>query len=261
MFSHSIPHLNSISKKFGYKFIKLESKNWFDDFVGLSDFEKKTLEISSKYSMTGFESLFFLIKALKQIELDNVEGDFVECGVWRGGNLILFQKMIEKLNLNNRKIFAYDTFSGMNQPGQSDFNINNESANDIMNLLKKKRVDPKKNIIFAKCDLESVKKNYEMNTEKNSNLICIKGEVEKTLKVEENLPSKISLLRLDTDWYQSTKIELEVLFPLLSNNGILIIDDYGYWKGSKKAVDEYFKDKNINLFKINFSSRYLFKRS
>lgn len=254
-------YLNSISKKFGYKFIKLESKNWFDDFVGLSDFEKKTLEISSKYSMTGFERMFFLIKELKQIELDNVEGDFVECGVWRGGNLILFQKMIEKLNLNNRKIFAYDTFSGMNQPGQSDFNINNESANDIMNLLKKKRVDPEKNIIFAKCDLESVKKNYEMYTEKNNNLICIKGEVEKTLKVEENLPSKISLLRLDTDWYQSTKIELEVLFPLLSNNGILIIDDYGYWKGSKKAVDEYFKDKNINLFKIDFTSRYLFKRS
>ena len=99
-----------------------------------------------------------------------------------------------------------------------------------------------------------------MNTENNDNLICIKGEVEKTLKISENLPTKISLLRLDTDWYESTKIELEALFPLLSKNGILIIDDYGYWKGSKKAVDEYFKDKNINLFKIDFTSRYLFKR-
>ena len=252
--------LNSVSKRFGYRFTKIQNRDWCDDFVGLSDFEKKTLEIASKYSMTGFERMFFLIKALRQIQIDDVEGDFVECGVWRGGNLILFQKMIEKLNFNNRKIFAYDTFSGMSQPSKEDSNINNESAEKILNSLKKKKVDPEKNIIFAKCNLEDVKKNFEMNTENNDNLICIKGEVEKTLKIVENLPTKISLLRLDTDWYESTKIELEVLFPLLSKNGILIIDDYGYWKGSKKAVDEYFKDKNINLFKIDFTSRYLFKR-
>ena len=86
-----------------------------------------------------------------------------------------------------------------------------------------------------------------MNTENNDNLICIKGEVEKTLKIDENLPTKISLLRLDTDWYESTKIELEVLFPLLSKNGILIIDDYGYWKGSKKAVDEYIVDGKLKI--------------
>tara|TARA_B100002051_G_C16666003_1_gene601771 strand:+ start:1034 stop:1333 length:300 start_codon:yes stop_codon:yes gene_type:complete len=90
--------LNSVSKRFGYRFTKIQNRDWCDDFVGLSDFEKKTLEIASKYSMTGFERMFFLIKALRQIQIDDVEGDFVECGVWRGGNLILFQKMIEKLN-------------------------------------------------------------------------------------------------------------------------------------------------------------------
>ena len=148
----------------------------------------------------------------------------------------------------------------MSQPGQSDLNINNEKAEDIINKLEKKGVDPEKNIIFAKCELENVKKNFQTNTRENDNLICIKGKVEDTLKIKKNLPNKISLLRLDTDWYESTKIELEVLFPLLSRNGIMIIDDYGYWKGSKKAVDEYFKDKNINLFKIDFTSRYLFKR-
>ena len=85
--------LNSVSKRFGYRFTKIQNRDWCDDFVGLSDFEKKTLEIASKYSMTGFERMFFLIKALRQIQIDDVEGDFVECGVWRGGNLILFQKM------------------------------------------------------------------------------------------------------------------------------------------------------------------------
>ena len=252
--------INSFFKKFGYRLIEQQNKNWFDDFVGINEFELKSLEIASKYSMTGFERMFFLIKAIKQIEIDNVEGDFVECGVWRGGNLILFQRMIEKLNFKNRKIFAYDTYSGMSPPTQSDLNINNEKAEDIINSLEKKGVDPENNIIFAKCDLENVKKNFQINTGKNDNLICIKGKVEDTLKIKNNLPKKISLLRLDTDWYESTKIELEVLFPLLSKNGIMIIDDYGYWKGSKKAVDEYFKDKNINLFKIDFTSRYLFKR-
>ncbi len=252
--------INSLSKKLGYRLIKIEKKNWYDDFVGISEFEKKSLEIASKYSMTGFERMFFLMKAIKQIKIDNIDGDFVECGVWKGGNLILFQKMIERLKLNNRKIFAYDTYTGLSEPSKSDLNINNEKAEDIINSLKKKKIDPEKNIFFCKCDLETVKKNFEMNTDSNDNLICIKGEVENTLKIKKNLPTKISLLRLDTDWYESTKIELEVLFPLLSKNGILIIDDYGYWKGSKKAVDEYFQNKDVNLFKIDFTSRYLFKR-
>ena len=253
--------INSLSKKFGYRFIKIQKSDWSDNFIGISKFEKKILKISSKYSMTGFERMFFLIKALKQIKIDNIEGDFVECGVWKGGNLILFQKIIEKLNFKNRKIFAYDTFSGMSQPGSFDLNVNNEKAATIVNKLKKKGVDSKKNIILTECDLKDVKKNFKENTKKNNNLICIKGEVEKTLKIKKNLPKKISLLRLDTDWYQSTKTELEVLFPLLSKNGILIIDDYGYWKGSKKAVDEYFKYKKINLFKIDYTARYLFKRN
>ena len=141
--------INSLSKKLGYRLIKIKKKNWYDDFVGISEFEKKSLEIASKYSMTGFERMFFLMKAIKQIKKDDVEGDFVECGVWRGGNLILFQKMIEKLNLNNRKIFAYDTFTGMSEPGKSDLNIDNEKAEDILNTLYKKGVDPEKNIIFA----------------------------------------------------------------------------------------------------------------
>ena len=142
--------LNSVSKRFGYRFTKIQNRDWCDDFVGLSDFEKKTLEIASKYSMTGFERMFFLIKALRQIQIDDVEGDFVECGVWRGGNLILFQKMIEKLNFNNRKIFAYDTFSGMSQPGKEDSNINNESAEKILNSLKKKESRSGKKHNFCK---------------------------------------------------------------------------------------------------------------
>ncbi|MFN4149649.1 MAG: TylF/MycF/NovP-related O-methyltransferase, partial [Candidatus Sericytochromatia bacterium] len=68
---------------------------------------------------------------------------------------------------------------------------------------------------------------------------------------------KISLLRLDTDWFESTYHELKYLFPLLSKNGVLIIDDYGHWKGAKEAVDKYIKEENITILlnRIDYTGR------
>jgi hypothetical protein len=63
--------------------------------------------------------------------------------------------------------------------------------------------------------------------------------------IPQHAPEQISVLRLDTDWYSSTKHELMHLFPRLSKNGVLIIDDYGHWAGARKAVDEYFADQTI----------------
>jgi hypothetical protein len=77
---------------------------------------------------------------------------------------------------------------------------------------------------------------------------------------EKNLPEQISILRLDTDWYTSTKIELEVLYKKLVKGGILIIDDYGHWQGARKAVDEYFKNKNIWLHYVDYTCRYIIKK-
>jgi hypothetical protein len=73
------------------------------------------------------------------------------------------------------------------------------------------------------------------------------------------LPTSIAILRLDTDWYESTKIELEILYPLLQPGGILIIDDYGYWSGSRKAVDEYFEGKTPFMFQVDSDCRMIVK--
>jgi hypothetical protein len=91
------------------------------------------------------------------------------------------------------------------------------------------------------------------------NIFLIKGNVEQTLLEEKNLPEKISILRLDTDWYASTKIELEMLYKRLVKGGILIIDDCGHWQGARKAVDEYFKNKNIWLHYVDYTCRYIIK--
>ena len=131
----------------------------------------------------------------------------------------------------------------MPEPSEIDVKWNSISAN---NLAKKKIVTNKDE--WCKCSIEDVKKNIltVLNDSKDINLI--KGLVEETLLVEANLPKKISLLRLDTDFYKSTKVELEILFPRLSKGGILIIDDYGNWKGAKKAVDEFFGDKAFLIY-------------
>jgi predicted O-methyltransferase YrrM len=82
----------------------------------------------------------------------------------------------------------------------------------------------------------------------NINCVYVKGDVLKTLKDRGNLPKSISILRLDTDWYDSTRIELEVLYPLLTPGGIIIIDDYGHWSGARSAVDEFFSKQEIKPF-------------
>ena len=76
----------------------------------------------------------------------------------------------------------------------------------------------------------------------DSNVIFIKGKVEDTLVQANQLPNAISFLRLDTDWYESTKIELDILYEKLIPGGILVIDDYANWNGVRKAVDEFFKE-------------------
>jgi hypothetical protein len=83
----------------------------------------------------------------------------------------------------------------------------------------------------------------------------IEGKVENTIPL--NMPRKIALLRLDTDWYQSTKHELIHLFPLLQRNGVLIIDDYGHWEGARKAVDEYVSGNSICILlnRIDYTGR------
>jgi O-methyltransferase len=81
-------------------------------------------------------------------------------------------------------------------------------------------------------------------------IIFIQGDVAVTLEVPNNLPEGIAVLRLDTDWYESTKKELEILYPRLSVGGVLLVDDYGHWVGAREAVDEYFKRHNNRPFLV-----------
>ena len=247
----------SVFKKFNLKVVPIEKIDLNTQFPESNFAEKKILKICNKFSMTGYERLFSLIQSIHYIYNNRVNGDFVECGVWKGGNLILFQKMIQYLKIKNKKIYGFDTFEGMSNPTNVDKFINGVKAIDYLKKQKKHR---NLDNAHAYSPIFDVSKNYKKNTKNNKNLLLIKGKVEETLKIKKNLPKKISILRLDTDFYESTKIELETLYPRLSKNGILIIDDYGEWAGSKKATDEYFCNKKITMFKVDRACRIIFKR-
>jgi O-methyltransferase len=184
------------------------------------------------YTKTGKVRLRVTMNVLKKLDLRDVEGDFVECGVWRGGQVILARSVSPK-----RVCWLYDTFDGMTPPTDVDTRRSGEGA--YRSYLKKFKRGSK----WAGVSLSEVRANLqERGVLDDSLLKFVVGDVCETLKVEDNLPEKIAVLRLDTDWYESTKAELEVLYPRLVEGGVLIVDDYGHWMGSKKAVNEYFGD-------------------
>jgi len=187
----------------------------------------------NELSMTSNERLYATIMACKYAEDQNITGDFVECGVWRGGNSILAAGIFTA----HRKILLFDTFDGMTEPTDIDHTtFGKTSAKEKFNQRIQNGEEK-----WCYSSLDEVKDNFAKAGLLSDRVKFVKGDVLKTLEDENNLPEKISVLRLDTDWYESTKKELEVLYPRLSIGGIIMIDDYGHWAGAKKAVDEYFE--------------------
>lgn len=199
-------------------------------------------------SIVSDERLFSTLMACAHVVTNKIEGDFVECGAYRGGNGILAADYFQRTG-TNRIIWLFDTFTGMSAP--TDLDVNYEGNSAKTKFLERQR-DGFNDWMYA--TIEDVKENFSKAALLNSNVRFIKGDVLETLK-RDSLPEKISVLRLDTDWYESTKLELEVCYPRLSSGGILIVDDYGSWGGAKKAVDEYFSTRPRPFFQYCDFSR------
>ena len=248
--------MNDFSRKIRnfFRIIKkpfLKKKDFWNDNIPEIDEENKNLiNFIDDYSLTPLVRRWILIKSLHYINKKKIDGDIVECGIWRGGNLFLAKKVQEKYYGNiKRSLYGYDTFEGMPQPSEHD----GLKANQVYTEFKNKQ-EP-----WTKASLEDVLSSSRKLFSNTDDFIFIKGKVENTLIEKSNLPEKISLLRLDTDFYESTKVELDILYPLLSTKGVLIIDDYGDFPGCRKAVDEYFSDKNVLIVGIDKSCRVIIK--
>ena len=243
--------INKLIVSTGYSLINNNQK-----IVELNNNDKKLINLAQTYSMTPQIRIFNLLQSLRYLKNKKIDGDYVECGVWKGGNIILFKKFIEDEDENSKKkIYAFDTYEGMTEPDKNDYDISSNIPADI--LLKGDKA--KRTNIWGICNLENVKKNIQSCVNSTENIKFIKGPVETTLNDTSNLPDKISLLRLDTDWYNSTKKELDVLYDKVMPGGIIIIDDYGHWGGSKKAVDDFFLNKYVWMHYVDYACRLIIK--
>ncbi len=194
------------------------------------------------FTMTGPERIVSLCRAIEYIITNNIPGDLVECGVWRGGSMMAVARVLLRHGQTHRNLFLFDTFEGMPKPLSLDVTFDNQSG---LKIWEKSRTSDHNNK-FCYASLNDVEAAMTSTGYPRDKLHFVKGKVEETIPREA--PAQISLLRLDTDWYESTRHELEHLFPRLAKGGILIIDDYGCWKGSQKATDEYIQKAKIPLF-------------
>jgi O-methyltransferase len=228
--------------------------------AGMRDSDPRFNEIYEKcrpFTMTSVERLYALYKSVEYIVSANLEGDFAETGVWRGGSCMLIAETLLALGRSSRRIFLFDTFTGHPRPdAEKDVDIWGNRAVDEW-----QRITGEGKHAWGYVSLEEVQANLALTGYPTSKLIFVEGMVEETVR---HIPSmdKLALLRLDTDWHDSTKASLEYLYPRLVSAGVLIIDDYGHYQGQRLAVDAYLKasGESILLNRIDYSCRLGVKR-
>jgi hypothetical protein len=225
--------------------------------LGMANLEPDFLRIYEQcreYTMTSWERLHALYQAVKYVIENRIPGDLVECGVWRGGSMKLVAHVLLALGVTDRTLFLYDTFEGMTEPDPAvDIDSSgNKAANDWLEI-------QRRGVKWSYASLEEVREVIVGSGYPLDKVVFVKGAVEDTIPA--TLPDRISLLRLDTDWYSSTRHEIQHMYPRLSMHGVLLLDDYGHYQGARRAIDEYFDQigKRPFLNRIDYSCRAAIK--
>ena len=201
----------------------------------------KILQRVAPYSMVGLYRMYSLYGAIRYIIANDIPGDFVECGVYRGGSCMMMALTLMSLGVTDRRIYLYDTFRGMSEPGAADISMKRDRVG--VTEWREKQAEDHNEWCFAALD--EVQQNMTSTGYDVNQLRYVEGRTQDTLP--DTLPGDIALLRLDTDWYDSTYHELTHLYPRLVKNGVFISDDYAHWRGHRLAIDNYFQVNSINL--------------
>ena len=226
--------IKGLLRRAGYQLTRITNSEIDPAVAGLDDLtdrEREIIRMSSPFTMTGPARLAAVVEAVKYLVRHRVPGDLAECGVWRGGSMMVAAATLLELGDTSRHLFLFDTFEGMSEPTKRDCDLQGNSASELL-----KRDLPGTGI-WACASLDEVKKNLQSTGYPYDKIVFVKGRVEET--IPKNAPERLALLRLDTDWYESTSHELSHLYPRLSRHGVLIVDDYGHWQGARQAVDEF----------------------
>lgn len=210
--------------------------------------------------MTGVARLQALIDAVRYCVHREIPGAFAECGVWRGGSVLAMILTLQELGVRDRDIYLFDTFEGMTAPTERDVSSLDPPALDTWNAARGRAEQPWSEMFSPEFfNEEAVRSTVSSTGYPIERLHFVRGPVEETLPAAA--PVALALLRLDTDWYESTRHELHHLYPRVSAGGALIIDDYGHWGGAREAVDEYFTTvaAPVLLTRIDYTARLAIK--
>ena len=226
----------------------------------LSEHEREIVRKATPYTMTTPERIVSVIDSVRYCVKRNIPGAFVECGVWRGGSVMAMIFTLQELGRDDRDIYLFDTFEGMTAPTEIDTSPVDRPALEWFRDVEgtEHRAFPH----FFDADVfneDLVRRNVLGTGYPADRLHFVRGRVEET--VPGGAPETIALLRLDTDWYESTRHEMVHLYPRLSRGGVLIVDDYGHWDGCRVAVDEYFatQAEPVLLTRIDYAGRIAVK--
>lgn len=184
---------------------------------------------------------FTTYSAVDYVLRAGVEGDLIECGVYQGRQVLMMAQTLLARGVDDREIYLYDTFAGQIKPTPADYkDKDNPEASFKANLARwEKGQITGASKAWKVATVDEVRANVYRSGYPEGRFHFVKGDVLKTLPNDNH--ARIAVLRLDTDWYESTRHELECLYDRVVVGGVLIIDDYGRWRGCRKAVDELFE--------------------
>jgi len=248
--SDTILGMGKISK--GLRSLGLRKPAWHKDGFFPPNYEeadKATFIEAHPFTLTDRERIIGLIRAVKYVERAGIPGDIVECGVWKGGSMMVVARTLLNLGSTDRRLFLFDTFKGMTAPSDADVSQEYGSAQETWD---KKASSGDAGLSWVYSPLDEVKRNMATVGYPQERTVYVQGRVEESLP--DSAPERIAILRLDTDWYESTLHEMRHLYPRLEEGGVLILDDYFTWQGSRAAVDEYVKEQGLRLFFAPLSS-------
>ena len=221
----------------------------------LEPHEERIIAEVRMQTMISTERLLANMDAVEYVVRRDVPGALVECGVWRGGSVLAMIRVLQRLGVQDRDVYLYDTFEGMTEPGEADTSPFEPPASETWRSTAEGTTpwawafDPS---IYG---LGSVRELVLGSGYPSERVHFVQGPVEDTVPAQA--PESIAVLRLDTDWYASTMHELVHLYPRISTGGVLIVDDVGHWDGAKRAVEEYFSSsaQPVLMTRTDYSGR------
>jgi hypothetical protein len=208
----------------------------------LDEEAKEIVRAVGDRTMTAAQKVFALIEAVRYVVDSDVPGAIVECGVWRGGSMQAVALTLLRRGVSDRDLHLYDTFEGMSEPTEEDLDLDGTPAAELL------ATHPKTSAVWAIAGLDDVRAGMAETGYPAERIHYHVGRVEDTIPADA--PEQIAILRLDTDWYASTRHELEHLFHRVPSGGVVVFDDYGTWQGARQAVDEFLERTGTRLLMV-----------